>query len=69
MNFIISDIVRVLCLSFIIFQCHQRKLSKKRRSKCRYKCFYCVLCEVRAYTYIASVSYRRQTEKNIYTGQ
>ena len=49
MNFIISDIVRIVCLSFIILQCHQRKLSKKRRSKCSYKCFYCVLCEVRAF--------------------
>ena len=49
MNFIISDNVRIVCLSFIILQCHQRKLSKKRRSKFRYKHFYCVLCEVRAF--------------------
>ena len=34
--FINSDIVRILCLSFIILHCHQHKLSKRER--CKWPC-------------------------------
>ena len=44
-NVIISDIVRILCLSFIILHCHQRIWSQMKRCKWPCKRFYCVLCD------------------------